>query len=153
MHRNIAVTGYRRYMTVLGRTDLDVFRICLGGNVFGWTADEPQSHAILDAYAGAGGNFIDTANSYLVEHGRSETIIGRWIASRKNREEIVLATKVGGGRGAVALERVGSEAPHVDVERTQRGGVRALALGVRGTGEEPSAPGGVPSWGWSWARA
>ncbi len=88
-------------MTILGRTDLDVFRICLGGNVFGWTADEPQSHAILDAYVGAGGNFIDTANSYLVEHGRSETIIGRWIAARGNRDQIVLATKVGGGHGAL----------------------------------------------------
>jgi len=86
---------------VLGRTDLDVFDICLGGNVFGWTADEQQSHAVLDAYVAAGGNFIDTANSYLVEHGRSETIIGRWIASRKNRDRIVLATKVGGGQGAL----------------------------------------------------
>ena len=86
---------------MLGRTDLDVFDICLGGNVFGWTADEQQSHAVLDAYVAAGGNFIDTANSYLVEHGRSETIIGRWIASRKNRDRIVLATKVGGGQGAL----------------------------------------------------
>jgi aryl-alcohol dehydrogenase-like predicted oxidoreductase len=66
-------------MVALGLTDFDAFGICLGGNVFGWTADEPQSHAILDAYTGAGGNFIDTANSYLVEHGRSETIIGRWL--------------------------------------------------------------------------
>ncbi|MEA2151711.1 MAG: hypothetical protein QOD69_3541 [Solirubrobacteraceae bacterium] len=88
-------------MAPLGRTDLDVFPICLGGNVFGWTADEPQSRAVLDAYLGAGGNFIDTANSYLVEHGASETIIGRWIADRGNRDEIVLATKVGGGRGPV----------------------------------------------------
>ena len=85
----------------LGRTNLDVFAICLGGNVFGWTAQEQQSRAVLDAYRGAGGNFIDTANSYLVEQGRSETIIGRWMADRGNREEIVLATKVGGGRGAV----------------------------------------------------
>src|SRR4051812_2141440 len=88
-------------MAPLGRTDLDVFPLCLGANVFGWTADEPQSHAVLDAYTGAGGNFIDTANSYLVEHGRSETIIGRWMAERGTRDEIVLATKVGGGRGAV----------------------------------------------------
>jgi aryl-alcohol dehydrogenase-like predicted oxidoreductase len=88
-------------MTALGRTDLDVFPVCLGGNVFGWTADEPQSHAVLDAYNNAGGNFIDTANSYLVEHGRSETIIGRWVAARKNRDQIVLATKVGGGQGAL----------------------------------------------------
>jgi aryl-alcohol dehydrogenase-like predicted oxidoreductase len=90
-----------RAMTSLGRTDLNVFPLCLGGNVFGWTADEPESFAVLDAYVDAGGNFVDTANSYLVEHGRSETIIGRWMAERGNRDEIVLATKVGGGKGAV----------------------------------------------------
>jgi aryl-alcohol dehydrogenase-like predicted oxidoreductase len=88
-------------MAPLGRTDLDVCELCLGGNVFGWTADEARSRDVLDAYAAAGGNFIDTANSYLIEHGRSETIIGRWTADRGNRDEIVLATKVGGGRGAV----------------------------------------------------
>src|SRR4051794_31452103 len=88
-------------MAPLGRTDLDVFPLCLGANVFGWTADEPQSFAILDAYLAAGGNFVDTANSYLVEHGRSETVIGRWMAERGTRDDIVLATKVGGGRGAV----------------------------------------------------
>src|SRR3954466_3398378 len=88
-------------MATLGRTDLDVFPLCLGANVFGWTADEPQSFAVLDAYLAAGGNFVDTANSYLIEHGRSETVIGRWLAERGNRGEIVLATKVGGGRGAV----------------------------------------------------
>lgn len=86
-------------MVRLGRTDLEVFPICLGGNVFGWTADEAQSHAVLDAYAEAGGNFVDTANSYLVEHGISETIIGRWLAQRADRDEIVVATKVGGGGG------------------------------------------------------
>ena len=108
-------------MTSLGRTDLDVFPICLGGNVFGWTADEPQSRAVLDAYVGAGGNFIDTANSYLVEHGRSETIIGRWIADRGNRDQIVLATKVGGGRGPVrslSAETIEREA-HASLERLQ----------------------------------
>jgi aryl-alcohol dehydrogenase-like predicted oxidoreductase len=88
-------------MAPLGRTDLDVFPLCLGGNVFGWTADEAESFAVLDAYVEAGGNFVDTANSYLVEHGRSETIIGRWMAERGNRDAIVLATKVGGGKGAV----------------------------------------------------
>jgi len=88
-------------MASLGRTDLDVFPLCLGGNVFGWTADEAQSRDVLDAYTAAGGNFVDTANSYLVEHGASETIIGRWMADRRNRDEVVLATKVGGGRGAV----------------------------------------------------
>jgi aryl-alcohol dehydrogenase-like predicted oxidoreductase len=87
-------------MARLGRTDLDVFPLCLGGNVFGWTADEAESRAVLDAYTAAGGNFVDTANSYILEHGRSETIIGRWLADRGNRDDIVLATKVGGGRGA-----------------------------------------------------
>ena len=78
-------------------TDLDVSDLCLGGNVFGWTADEEASHAILDAYAQAGGNFVDTANSYMRPHpGISETIIGRWLAARGGRDELVLATKVGG---------------------------------------------------------
>lgn len=86
-------------MARLGRTDLDVFPLNLGGNVFGWTADERESFAVLDAYAAAGGNFVDTANSYLVEHGASEAIIGRWMAQRGRREQIVIATKVGGGRG------------------------------------------------------
>jgi aryl-alcohol dehydrogenase-like predicted oxidoreductase len=108
-------------MAPLGRTDLDVFGLCLGGNVFGWTADEPQSRAVLDAYTAAGGNFVDTANSYLVEHGRSETIIGRWLADRGNRDEIVLATKVGGGRGPVRNLRpdtIEREA-HASLERLQ----------------------------------
>ncbi|HUI58933.1 MAG TPA: aldo/keto reductase, partial [Steroidobacteraceae bacterium] len=82
-------------MVSLGRTNLDVFPLCLGGNVFGWTANEQQSRAVLDAYTEAGGNFVDTANSYLVEHGRSETLIGRWLTERGNRDQIVLATKVG----------------------------------------------------------
>ena len=90
-------TTYRE----LGRSGLQVSPICFGGNVFGWTADEAESFAVLDAYVEAGGNFIDTANSYLVEHGRSETIIGRWMAERGNRDELVIATKVGGGKGAV----------------------------------------------------
>jgi aryl-alcohol dehydrogenase-like predicted oxidoreductase len=98
-----------------------VFPLCLGGNVFGWTADEPQSHSVLDAYRDAGGNFVDTANSYLLEHGRSETIIGDWIASRQSRDEIVLATKVGGGRGQVRNlkpQNIESEA-HASLERLQ----------------------------------
>jgi aryl-alcohol dehydrogenase-like predicted oxidoreductase len=108
-------------MTALGRTDLDVFPLCLGGNVFGWTADEAESHAVLDAYVAGGGNFIDTANSYLVEHGGSEQIIGRWLADRGNRDELVVATKVGGGKGAVRslrAETIESEA-HASLERLQ----------------------------------
>ena len=108
-------------MTTLGRTDLDVFPICLGGNVFGWTADEAESHAVLDAYAAAGGNFIDTANSYLVEHGQSEAIIGRWLADRGSRDQIVVATKVGGGRGEVRNLRPATieREAHASLERLQ----------------------------------
>jgi aryl-alcohol dehydrogenase-like predicted oxidoreductase len=108
-------------MATLGRTDLDVFPLCLGGNVFGWTADEDQSRAVLDAYARAGGNFVDTANSYLTEHGRSEAIIGRWLADRGKRDDIVLATKVGGGKGALRnlrAETIRSEA-QASLERLQ----------------------------------
>jgi aryl-alcohol dehydrogenase-like predicted oxidoreductase len=107
-------------MAALGRTDLDVFPLCLGGNVFGWTADEPQSRAVLDAYAGAGGNFVDTANSYLIEHGRSETIIGRWMADRGNRDQVVVATKVGGGRGDVRNLRAAT------IEREARASLERL---------------------------
>jgi aryl-alcohol dehydrogenase (NADP+) len=90
-------------MAHLGNTELDVFRLCLGANVFGWTADEATSFEILDAYAAAGGNFIDTADTYTRPNmGASETIIGKWMAARGNRDDIVLATKVGsdGGLGA-----------------------------------------------------
>ena len=84
----------------LGSTDLQVFPLCLGGNVFGWTADEAESFAILDAYAAAGGNFIDTADTYsswIEGHagGESETIIGRWMRSRGNASQMIVATKVG----------------------------------------------------------
>jgi aryl-alcohol dehydrogenase (NADP+) len=73
--------------------------VCLGGNVFGWTIDEERSFEVLDAYAQAGGNFIDTADTYG-RHGsggagESERIIGRWMAARGNREQMVIATKVG----------------------------------------------------------
>lgn len=83
---------------LLGATDLDVYPLCLGANVFGRTADEQESFEVLDAYVGAGGNFIDTANIYA--GGASEEIIGRWMASRGNRDQIVLATKVGMGADA-----------------------------------------------------
>ena len=73
----------------LGTTGLDVFPLCLGGNVFGWTIDEERSFAVLDAYVRAGGNFIDTADTYGRRGpggaGESERIIGRWMAARGNR--------------------------------------------------------------------
>ncbi|MER6981469.1 aldo/keto reductase, partial [Streptomyces carpinensis] len=83
----------------LGSSDLEVFPLALGGNVFGWTADQAQSFAVLDAYAAAGGNFVDTADSYSAwvegnKGGESETIIGKWIKERGNRSDVVIATKV-----------------------------------------------------------
>jgi aryl-alcohol dehydrogenase-like predicted oxidoreductase len=97
-------------MTRINNTDLDVFPLALGGNVFGWTADEAQSVAVLDAYAQAGGNFIDTADSYSAwapgnSGGESETIIGRWMAARGNRDQIVVATKVSQHPEAKGLSR------------------------------------------------
>jgi aryl-alcohol dehydrogenase-like predicted oxidoreductase len=95
-------------MTARIGTDLDVFELCLGGNVFGWTLDEAGSFAVLDAYAQAGGNFIDTADSYSAfapgnSGGESETIIGRWMAARGNRDELAIATKVGSLEGVRGL--------------------------------------------------
>ncbi|WP_330339075.1 aldo/keto reductase [Streptomyces sp. NBC_00557] len=86
-------------LRTLGSSGLEVFPLCLGGNVFGWTADEETSFAVLDAYAEAGGNFIDTADSYTAwieghKGGESETVLGKWIKSRGNRDRVVVATKV-----------------------------------------------------------
>lgn len=80
-------------------TDLEVVRINLGGNVFGWTLNEQQSFEILDAFTHAGYNFIDTADTYPWwvngVGGLSETIIGNWMRLRKNRDSVIIATKVG----------------------------------------------------------
>ena len=83
----------------LMNTNLNVYPLCLGGNVFGWSADEKESFAVLDAYFEAGGNFIDTADVYSEwkpgnKGGESETIIGNWMKARGNRHQIVIATKV-----------------------------------------------------------
>ena len=81
------------------KTELSVYPLCLGGNVFGWSADEAQSHDVLDAYTSHGGNFIDTADVYSEwkdgnSGGDSEAIIGSWLKKHGNRSEVVIATKV-----------------------------------------------------------
>jgi aryl-alcohol dehydrogenase-like predicted oxidoreductase len=86
-------------MPTIGSSDLDVFPLSLGGNVFGWTADKHTSYAVLDAYVSAGGNFVDTSDSYSHwvpgnSGGESEAIIGEWMADRGNRNDIVVGTKV-----------------------------------------------------------
>jgi aryl-alcohol dehydrogenase-like predicted oxidoreductase len=86
-------------MANLGSSDLDVHPLCLGGNVFGWTADRETSFEVLDAYAAAGGNFIDSAAGYSAwvpgnKGGESETIIGEWLTARGNRDQMIVATKI-----------------------------------------------------------
>ncbi|HAK31603.1 MAG TPA: alcohol dehydrogenase, partial [Sphingobacterium sp.] len=80
-------------------TDLQIAPINFGGNVFGWTLNEQQSFEMLDKFVGAGFNFIDTADTYSWwvngTGGQSEEIIGKWLKSRGNRQNIVIATKVG----------------------------------------------------------
>ena len=83
----------------LPNTNLSVYPMCLGGNVFGWTANQDESFAVLDEHRALGGNFIDTADAYSAwvpgnQGGESETIIGAWMANRGARSETVVATKV-----------------------------------------------------------
>ncbi|ETD32961.1 aldo/keto reductase [Williamsia sp. D3] len=86
-------------MSRIGSSDLDVYPLNLGGNTFGWTSDAAESFAVLDAFVSAGGNFIDTSDSYMASApgnvgGESETILGEWFTKRGRRDDIVLATKV-----------------------------------------------------------
>jgi len=88
----------------LGRSGLQVAPLALGGNVFGWTIDEATSFRVLDGFAGAGFNLIDTADVYSRwapgnQGGESETIVGKWAKSRGSRDKVVIATKVGGDMG------------------------------------------------------
>jgi aryl-alcohol dehydrogenase-like predicted oxidoreductase len=88
----------------LGRSDLEIAPIVFGGNVFGWTADEPTSFALLDAFVAGGFNCIDTADVYsrwVPGHpgGESETVIGNWLKRRGKRDDVIIATKVGGDMG------------------------------------------------------
>jgi aryl-alcohol dehydrogenase-like predicted oxidoreductase len=96
----------------LGNSGLEIAPLVFGGNVFGWTADEPTSFKLLDAFVAAGLNCIDTADTYsrwAPEHkgGESETIIGKWMKHRGNRDRVLIATKVGMdmGDGKKGLKR------------------------------------------------
>lgn len=84
----------------LGRSGIEIAPLAFGGNVFGWTADEPTSFRLLDAFVEAGMNLLDTADVYsrwIPGHqgGESETVIGRWLKSRGQRDRVVIATKLG----------------------------------------------------------
>lgn len=97
-------TATRTKLRPLGRSGLSIPPLVLGGNVFGWTADEKASFAVLDAFVAGGGTCIDTADSYsrwAPEHqgGESETVIGRWLKRRGRSDDLVIATKVGSDMG------------------------------------------------------
>ena len=77
----------------IGASDLRVHPVALGGNVFGWSVDDAHSRRILDAFVDGGGTLVDTADSYA--SGRSETMIGSWLAARGNRDRVVISTKIG----------------------------------------------------------
>ncbi len=92
----------------LGTSDLHVFPLALGGNTFGWTSSEAESFEVLDAYAAAGGNFVDTADVYSAwapgnHGGESETILGRWMKERQIRSRMIVGTKVGQLEGVKGL--------------------------------------------------
>ena len=111
----------------LGNTGFHVAPLALGGNVFGWTADEKASFDVLDAFVAGGFDLIDTANSYsrwVTGHhgGESESVIGRWIAKRGRHDDVVIATKVGSdmglGRKCLRREHIVEQA-EASLERLQ----------------------------------
>lgn len=97
----------------LGRSGLEIAPLVFGGNVLGWTADEPTSFRLLDRFVAAGLNAIDTADvysSWVPGHkgGESETVIGNWLMARGGRDTVVIATKVGWDQkqGGLARDRI-----------------------------------------------
>ena len=91
-------------LRLLGHSGLTVSPLCFGGNVFGWTTGETTSFRLLDAFVGAGFNFIDTADVYSKwvpgnQGGESETVLGKWLKRDGNRQKVVIATKLGSDMG------------------------------------------------------
>jgi aryl-alcohol dehydrogenase-like predicted oxidoreductase len=113
----------------VGASDLHVFPLAISGNVFGWTSDVVATNAILDAYAAGGGNFVDTADSYAA--GRSEIMIGNWMRDRRNRPDMVVATKVGKSADNPGLSAKALTASvHASLERLRTGYIDLLYLHV-----------------------
>jgi aryl-alcohol dehydrogenase-like predicted oxidoreductase len=118
-------SGQRR----IGASDLHVFPLAISGNVFGWTSDVITTDEILDAYADDGGNFIDTADSYAA--GRSEIMIGNWMRDRRNRPDMVVATKVGKSADNPGLSaRALTRSVHASLERLRTGYIDLLYLHI-----------------------
>ena len=127
----------------LGRTDLSVAPLVLGGNVFGWTADKKTSFDVLDRFLAAGLNAIDTADVYSAwapgnSGGESETIIGEWMKARGNRSRVIVITKVGSpmGKGKEGLKaHYIAEAVEASLKRLADGRDRPLSLALAGHGD------------------
>ena len=114
---------------LVGLTDLRVFPVALSGNVFGWTADTTVTEGVLDAYWELGGNFVDTADSYAA--GRSETMIGNWMRDRRNRADMVVATKVGKSADSPGVTRKAiTRAVDASLERLQVDRIDLLYLHI-----------------------
>ncbi|WP_022905663.1 aldo/keto reductase, partial [Curtobacterium sp. B18] len=152
-------------MPRIGTSDLTVFPLALGGNVFGWTADEQTSHRVLDAYTAAGGDFVDTADVYSAwapgnSGGESERVIGSWFRASGKRDDVVIATKVSqhpefqglsasnvAAAARASLERLGTDRidlyyAHFDDESTPLRQSWEAPSNVFGSGSEivPSVP-------------
>ncbi|PJJ72536.1 aryl-alcohol dehydrogenase-like predicted oxidoreductase [Diaminobutyricimonas aerilata] len=113
----------------LGQSDLKVYPVAIGGNVFGWTADATATDAVLDRYTGLGGNFIDTADSYA--GGRSEIMIGNWLRRRGRRDDLVIATKIGKSADHPGLSsRAVVDAVHASLGRLRTDRIDLLYLHV-----------------------
>ena len=116
-------------LRTIGVSDLSVFPLAISGNVFGWTADDAATNDVLDAYAAQGGNFIDTADSYAA--GRSETMIGNWMRARRNRDRLVIATKVGKSAENPGLKaRVLTRAVELSLRRLRVSNIDLLYLHI-----------------------
>jgi aryl-alcohol dehydrogenase-like predicted oxidoreductase len=119
----------------VGPSPLRVFPIAISGNVFGWTADVTATEAILDDYTAVGGNFIDTADSYAA--GRSEIMIGNWMRAKRNRADVVVATKIGKSADNPGLSpRAIAASVDASLTRLRTGYIDLLYLHV----DDPSVP-------------
>ena len=110
----------------LGNSSLMVSPICFGGNVFGWTADQATSFKLLDGFTAAGGNFIDTADTYSKwvpgnKGGESEAIIGKWLKRRSGRDQLIIATKCG-----MEMPDVGSGLSRAHITRSIEASLKRL---------------------------
>ena len=123
------LTATRARLRSIGQSDLLVFPLAISGNVFGWTAGVGEVEDILDTYAELGGNFVDTADAYAA--GRSEIMIGNWMRDRRNRDEIVVATKVGKSADNPGVTaRAITDAFNASLERLQTDHIDLLYLHI-----------------------